>query len=247
MGAFCPGCCCTAPQEGTEEGAVREQGRAGVGDALAAWKCGECTLQNSASSSRCSACSRPRDRTPVAPMPPADALGQGVSAPQVLARQAHDEELRRHLLQHSTPHKVSLTVQAAATLLIRARHAQRVVAKRKTEHGCASEVAHLPSPTRAQQAYEDGLRHMSREESIEDGLKLLRQRVAHLKLKVIHMEDDGNCQFRALASELYGDQELHGLVRQKVVEHLRSHSDDFSFFVGDGGEWAAYLQVEGGA
>ncbi len=180
-------------------------------------------------------------------MAPADAPVQDVSTPQVLVRLVHDGELRRHLLQHSTPHKVSLTVQAAATLLIRARHAQRVVAKRKAEHGCASEVAHLPSPTQAQQAYEAKLRYMSREESIEDGLKLLRQRVAHLKLKVIHMEDDGNCQFRALASELYGDQEFHGLVRQKVVEHLRNHSDDFSFFVGDASEWAAYLQVEGGA
>jgi len=180
----------------------------------------------------------------VGPMRPVGAQRQDASVPRVLARQAHDEELRRHLLQHSTPHKVSLTVQAAATLFIRARHAQRVVAKRKAERGCASEVAHLPSPTKAQRAYESELANMSREESIEDGLKLLRQRAAHLKLKVIHMEDDGNCQFRALASELYGDQEFHGLVRQKVVEHLRAHGDAFSFFVGDAGEWAAYLQVD---
>ena len=71
----------------------------------------------------------------------------------------------------------------------------------------------------------------------------LLSRAAHVKLKIIHMEDDGNCQFRSLASELYGDQEFHGLVRQKVVEHLRTHGDSFSFFVGDAGEWAAYLQV----
>ena len=209
-----------------------------------------CTLQNVTSFRQCSACAHPRDRgtvdckgTTEPPIVPMRASFQGAT-PRICARQAYDEELRRHLLQHSTPHKVSLTVQAAATLVVRARHAQKVVAKRKMENGCKSEVAHLPSPTQMQRAYEDELKCMSREETIEDGLKLLQQRVSHLKLKVIHMEDDGNCQFRSLASELYGDQELHSIVRRKVVEHLRKHSQDFSFFVGDPDEWAAYLKVD---
>jgi hypothetical protein len=63
---------------------------------------------------------------------------------------------------------------------------------------------------------------MSREEKIEDGLQLLRERVAFINLKVVHMKDDGNCQFRSLGHELFGDQELHKSVRAKVVASARS-------------------------
>ena len=55
------------------------------------------------------------------------------------------------------------------------------------------------------------------------------------------MADDGNCQFRALAHELYGDQERHALVRERVVTHLRENADSYSFFVGDLPEWEEYL------
>jgi hypothetical protein len=34
------------------------------------------------------------------------------------------------------------------------------------------------------------------------------------------MEDDGNCQFRALSSECYGTQRFHRAIRLKVVQHI---------------------------
>jgi len=34
------------------------------------------------------------------------------------------------------------------------------------------------------------------------------------------MADDGNCQFRALAMECFGDQSWHGQLRAKVVAYI---------------------------
>jgi hypothetical protein len=117
----------------------------------------------------------------------------------VQERQEYDTDMRHHLVSHSTPRKVELTITAAAVFAARARLAHDVVAKRKAESGCESSVALLRSPS-AKDHHEEALRsQMSREEKIADGLKLLRQRVDNVGVKVIHMEDDGNCQFRSLA------------------------------------------------
>ncbi len=47
----------------------------------------------------------------------------------------------------------------------------------------------------------------------------------------------GNCLFRALSHQLYGEQGRHRQVRSTVVEHLRGNSDHFKNFlpVGAGG------------
>lgn len=45
-----------------------------------------------------------------------------------------------------------------------------------------------------------------------------------------------------MAHELFGDQKYHGVVRDRVCEHLRSHADQFSFYIGDEHEWQRYLE-----
>ena len=100
----------------------------------------------------------------------------------VQERQEYDTELRHHLISHSTPHRVENTISAVAVFTARARLAQEVVAKRKADSGCESNVALHRSPS-AESRHEEALRaQMSREEKIADGLKLLRQRVDHLSL-----------------------------------------------------------------
>lgn len=185
----------------------------------------------------------PADNSSAAQAPAAKPPGSGEKVePKVVERAAYDADLRLHLLQHSTPHKVELTIKAAALLAARARLAQQVVAQRKAEKGCESSVALRDSPSAKEREEEELRAQMSREEKINDGLKLLQQRVEHVKVKVIHMEDDGNCQFRSLANELYGDQEQHAIVRAKVIAYLRANSDSYSFYVGDDSEWSAYLE-----
>lgn len=39
------------------------------------------------------------------------------------------------------------------------------------------------------------------------------------------VQGDGNCQFRALADQLLGSEELHGTIRACVVNQLRAHSE----------------------
>jgi len=52
---------------------------------------------------------------------------------------------------------------------------------------------------------------------------------------------DGACQFRAVADQLYGDQELHAAVRNRAVEHLRVNADKYGGFV-IGESFKSYLE-----
>ena len=93
--------------------------------------------------------------------------------PSITERDAYDADMRLHLLAHSTPHKVELTLQAAALFVARARLAHTEVKRRRARTGCASEVALLPSPSVTSAAEERHRAQMSREEKIQDGLELL--------------------------------------------------------------------------
>ena len=44
------------------------------------------------------------------------------------------------------------------------------------------------------------------------------------------MEEDGNCFFRAVARQVYGDPEKYQKVRDEVVDHIISHKSYFSSF-----------------
>jgi predicted phage-related endonuclease len=128
-------------------------------------------------------CSKPDGQPPPTSFSSASPAATAAAA-RVVAGEAHiverkdyDTDMRQHLISHSTPHKVELTIAAAAVFAARARLAHSVVAKRQTESGCESSVALARSPS-ALAHKEEALRlQMSREEKIADGLKLLIQRV----------------------------------------------------------------------
>jgi len=52
---------------------------------------------------------------------------------------------------------------------------------------------------------------------------------------------DGNCQFRALADQLFGDEERHNEVRLKIVDWLRKNKD---FEVDEGTKIFDFLDLE---
>jgi len=83
-------------------------------------------------------------------------------------------------------------------------------------------------------------RSMPSHAQVRSGKALLDQRCAFFSLEQVDMVGDGNCQFRALAQELYGTQEHHALIRETIVDHMHKHNSDFSFLFEDG-EWENYM------
>jgi len=49
--------------------------------------------------------------------------------------------------------------------------------------------------------------------------------------KAIPVEADGNCQFRALSQQLYGDESQHDAIRANIVQWLKSKPEQYADFV----------------
>jgi len=54
---------------------------------------------------------------------------------------------------------------------------------------------------------------------------------------------DGNCQFRAVAFNLFGAQVHHGAVRQAAVAHMKKCADFFSIYFDGEDEFSSYLRT----
>mmetsp|Transcript_4952 Transcript_4952/g.20399 ORF Transcript_4952/g.20399 Transcript_4952/m.20399 type:complete len:463 (+) Transcript_4952:34-1422(+) len=67
----------------------------------------------------------------------------------------------------------------------------------------------------------------------------LDNRLAAYGLKEKKVRGDGNCQFRALADQLFGDQERHAECRAAVMNQLRAESEHYAVFVPE--DWGAYV------
>ena len=52
--------------------------------------------------------------------------------------------------------------------------------------------------------------------------------------EVKRMTDDGNCLFRAVADQVYGDSEAYDLVRQMSIDYMERERDHFSQFITEG-------------
>ncbi|XP_019413582.1 PREDICTED: OTU domain-containing protein 5 isoform X1 [Lupinus angustifolius] len=52
--------------------------------------------------------------------------------------------------------------------------------------------------------------------------------------EVKKMMEDGNCLFRAIADQVYGDSELYDLVRQMCIDYMERERDHFSQFITEG-------------
>ncbi|OAP11204.1 hypothetical protein AXX17_AT2G36230 [Arabidopsis thaliana] len=67
-----------------------------------------------------------------------------------------------------------------------------------------------------------------------DGLsdrEILEYRLEWENYTEIMMKSDGNCQFRALADQLYQNSDCHELVRQEIVKQLKTHPKIYKGFV----------------
>jgi hypothetical protein len=63
--------------------------------------------------------------------------------------------------------------------------------------------------------------------------QLLRRRLEEKGLRENEIDGDGNCQFRAIADQLYSSSDRYAEVRTDIVEHLRLNAPLYSGFVHD--------------
>jgi len=50
---------------------------------------------------------------------------------------------------------------------------------------------------------------------------------------IVRMRGDGNCLFRAIAHQVYGDPEMHDEVRKRCIEYMEKERDHYSQFVSE--------------
>lgn len=64
-------------------------------------------------------------------------------------------------------------------------------------------------------------------------------------LAIYSVEGDGNCLFRSIAHQIYGNQEYHSIVRAKCMDYMEANSHFFSQFVEGGMEYFhCYLRAK---
>ena len=67
--------------------------------------------------------------------------------------------------------------------------------------------------------------------------------LAQKHFRIIEVGRDGNCLFRAIAHQAYGDEDEHKLVRQKCMDYILSEKDYFKdFIVGGENSVDAYVK-----
>ncbi|CAJ1355369.1 unnamed protein product, partial [Effrenium voratum] len=81
----------------------------------------------------------------------------------------------------------------------------------------------------------------------EPGLRgvSLESRLKTFGMQMVEMEGDGNCQFRTIAFNLFGNQEHHAAPRQAAVAHMKKHTEFFGVFFEDQAEFSRYLKNMG--
>eukprot|EP00928_Gymnodinium_smaydae_P066511 TRINITY_DN49502_c0_g1_i1.p1 TRINITY_DN49502_c0_g1~~TRINITY_DN49502_c0_g1_i1.p1 ORF type:complete len:346 (+),score=54.07 TRINITY_DN49502_c0_g1_i1:66-1040(+) len=219
-------------------------------DLLLQWSCEDATSpgvgETNAPSGGNSAQLRPR-LEPVSPWHKARALELSCSAPtsqtedllpEVLPRGQYDMILAKRLERKCGCRNLAEVLKVA----ILWHHRAHVHAAAKKHEGTS--CSHLPdaSPLAKDVELHRQLSNLSREDSIREGKELLRERCVFLGVYQHEMEDDGNCQFRAISQELFGNQRYHLSVRAAVVQHLRDHADEYKSFFEDA-EWQHYVDT----
>ncbi|XP_004307368.1 PREDICTED: OTU domain-containing protein DDB_G0284757 [Fragaria vesca subsp. vesca] len=95
------------------------------------------------------------------------------------------------------------------------------------------------------------------DEEISDHQRLI-ERLKLYDLVECKIQGDGNCQFRALSDQLYRSSEYHGLVRDQIIQQLKTHPELYDGYVPMGyvdylkkmskcGEWGDHVTLQAAA
>ena len=73
----------------------------------------------------------------------------------------------------------------------------------------------------------------------------LRTQLHELGLRVKEVAADGNCFFRAMCDQRWGDEDEHLHLRRLTIEYMKANRDDFEPFIEDDEKWDAYVERMG--
>ena len=73
----------------------------------------------------------------------------------------------------------------------------------------------------------------------------LREQLHELGLRVKEVAADGNCFFRAMCDQRWGDEDEHLHLRRLTIEYMKANRDDFEPFIEDDEKWDAYVERMG--
>lgn len=76
--------------------------------------------------------------------------------------------------------------------------------------------------------------------STQDGDFQKQLSLQNLRIKTMH--EDGNCLFRSLADQIYGDCDRHIEIRSDIIAYMRSRCDHFALFIEDDEDSDAYFE-----
>jgi len=71
----------------------------------------------------------------------------------------------------------------------------------------------------------------AKQDSAEEARERLKHVMEQYNAEAKPVKADGNCQFRALAQQLYGDEDLHAPLRAQVVKQLKANPECYEGFV----------------
>lgn len=90
--------------------------------------------------------------------------------------------------------------------------------------------------------YNSGDEHLSTKDnnlSIEEWKKRdekFSKSLSERGLTIKEMEEDGACLFRAISYQLYGDQEMHDIIRQQTMDYIYQNREYFAQFITEGND-----------
>ncbi|XP_015914086.1 OTU domain-containing protein 5-B [Parasteatoda tepidariorum] len=105
--------------------------------------------------------------------------------------------------------------------------------------GNASECQDDPSGYNSGDEYDRSLDNMTEEELLEKE-KMFEERLGKKGYSIKKMGEDGACMFRAVADQIYGDQDMHAAVRKLCMDYMAKNSDYYSQYVTE--DFEKYVQ-----
>ena len=108
----------------------------------------------------------------------------------------------------------------------------RPVAGSSDDPATVSKSDYVPSRSRSATASADANPAEPLDTTLREFLRLLRTEHKP-SLEVVEMDGDGNCLFRAISLQVYGDQSNHGDVRSACLDFMERESAHYRNFVAD--------------